>query len=420
MIVHPRGLDIVLTTWEGGGNLPPVLGAARRLLARGHRVRIMSDAIAAADVHGSGAEFRAWHRAPSRADRLPASDPVRDWEAETDLGGFISLRDRIMCGPALAYARDLADELERRPADVIVSSEMLFGVMAASEAARTPLALLCSNISLFPLPGLPPMGLGLRPPSNDAERAEQATIGREFGALLNEGLPPVNAARSFFRLPPIGDLAVQIGAAQRILLATSPAFDFEPDFLPQPFRYVGPLLDEPTWARTRKGKRRRGAGRPLILVAFSSSFQDQLGALGNVAKALAGAKFDAAPNVTVVDAASHDELMTQAAVVVTHAGHGTVMRALAHGVPLLCMPMGRDQHDNAVRVAARGAGLTLDRHAQPESIRDALRQLLDQPRFAASARALSRRIAENTGMSDLVAEIEEIATASPCRRAVNS
>ena len=67
-------------------------------------------------------------------------------------------------------------------------------------------------------------------------------------------------------------------------------------------------------------------------------------------------------NVTVVDDASHDMLMAEAAAVITHGGPGTVIRSLVHGVPLLCMPMGRDQHDNTARVAALGADLTVDRN----------------------------------------------------------
>ena len=63
--------------------------------------------------------------------------------------------------------------------------------------------------------------------------------------------------------------------------------------------------------------------------------------------------------------------MARAALVVTHCGHGTVMRALSHGRPMLCLPMGRDQNDNAARVVARGAGLRLGADAAPPAIRSA-------------------------------------------------
>jgi len=34
--------------------------------------------------------------------------------------------------------------------------------------------------------------------------------------------------------------------------------------------------------------------------------------------------------------------------VITHAGHGTLMRALSHGLPLVCLPMGRDQNQTFI------------------------------------------------------------------------
>ena len=51
-------------------------------------------------------------------------------------------------------------------------------------------------------------------------------------------------------------------------------------------------------------------------------------------------------------------------VVVTHGGHGTVMKALAAGVPLVILPHGRDQADTAARVTARSAGIALKRTAK--------------------------------------------------------
>jgi UDP:flavonoid glycosyltransferase YjiC (YdhE family) len=72
--------------------------------------------------------------------------------------------------------------------------------------------------------------------------------------------------------------------------------------------------------------------------------------------------------------------------VVTHAGHGSVMKSLAAGVPLVCIPMGRDQKDNTVRVLRLGAGVRVDRKAPPDRIAAAVRTVLDDPRYADSAR----------------------------------
>ncbi|WP_280951421.1 glycosyltransferase, partial [Methylobacterium radiotolerans] len=66
------------------------------------------------------------------------------------------------------------------------------------------------------------------------------------------------------------------------------------------------------------------------------------------------ADLDAPAAVRVVAAASHDALMARADLVVCQGGHGTVSRALLHGVPLLVIPLARDQADNAARCAPRG------------------------------------------------------------------
>src|SRR5438045_3661981 len=52
----------------------------------------------------------------------------------------------------------------------------------------------------------------------------------------------------------------------------------------------------------------------------------------------------------------HAQLLPSASLVITYAGAGTTMAALGHGVPLLCLPMGRDQFFNAERICALGAG----------------------------------------------------------------
>ena len=50
-------------------------------------------------------------------------------------------------------------------------------------------------------------------------------------------------------------------------------------------------------------------------------------------------------------------ILPESTVVITHAGHGTVLKALAAGVPLVCVPMGRDQRDNTPGVLRLGAGV---------------------------------------------------------------
>jgi MGT family glycosyltransferase len=191
-----------------------------------------------------------------------------------------------------------------------------------------------------------------------------------------------------------------------VLVLTSPSFDFSTPHLPANVHYVGPQLDDPEWAAT-DAWRPDGAG-PLVLIAASSTYQDQADLLRRTATALGelpvrgvvttGRAIDpqdipAPVNVRVVRAAPHRAVLAEAAALVTHAGHGSVLKALAAGVPLVCMPMGRDQKDNTARVLRLGAGVRVDKSAEPGRIAAAVRRVLDEPGFADAARRMATTLA---------------------------
>jgi MGT family glycosyltransferase len=411
----------VFATWEGGGTVPPALTAARQLMRRGHRVRILSDACNRPEVEAIGATFVPWRRAPSRASKHRDTDVIRDWEAESPEAGFARRVERIMCGPALAYARDVLDELGRAPADAVVANEMLLGAMIAAEAAGVKLAVLGSTISIAPLQGVPPLGLGLTPARSAAERAQHAAHAAALGAAFNRFLPVLNAARRELQLPALSDVLELFARAERVLQATAAAFDFPAEHLPPNLRYVGPLLDEPETTNRWLSPWKRDDARPLVLVGFSTTYQAQRDAIERVAAALAalavrgvvtlGPALDDLQltlpgDVMVCGSVRHSDVMRAASAVVTHGGHGTVMRALQHGLPLLCLPMGRDQNDIAARVVARGAGLRLPASASPAEIRVALGRLLVEPSYQTAARTLGRAITAEIACSHLVEELE--------------
>ena len=79
-------------------------------------------------------------------------------------------------------------------------------------------------------------------------------------------------------------------------------------------------------------------------------------------------QIDAPDGVTVVRSAPHREVLAHTDVLLTHGGHGTVMKGLVAGVPIVCMPTGRDQPDNAARLVHRGAGLKISKNASPAKI----------------------------------------------------
>ncbi len=410
--------------WEGGGNTPPMLAVVRRLVARGHEVRVLSDLCNQTEVESAGASFASWTRIPRRSDKSAESDPIKDWEVRSPLTLLGRLRDRLFVGPALAYAQDLLEELERFPADAVVTSEMLLGVMAAAESAGAPCVGLSPNIYMYPLPGVPPFGPGLQPAKGLPGRLRDALIRNFSLRIFGRGTAAFNATRRALGLPPLAHPFEQTTRLARHLVLTSAAFDFPATSLPNNVVYTGPELDDPAWVDPWNSPWPAGDQRPLVVVGFSTTFQNQGQLLGRIIEAMSPlntravvtvgpalnmADLPAAPNVFVCRSAPHSQLLPDAAAVVTHAGHGTVIRSLAAGVPLLCMPMGRDQNDNAERVVARGAGLRLSPQSSLNSIRNGVLEILESPRYREKAREMGKVIATDASNSAVAQILEEVA-----------
>ena len=184
-----------------------------------------------------------------------------------------------MTAPALAYAQDVRTELQQAPADLVVSSEILLGVMAACESIGQRLALFAANLCVFPLEGMPVFGPSLPPPRNEAERALHTQIKNGAIEMFDAGLDELNAARRSLGLGLLAHVTDQLNAATAYLLGTSRAFDFPAEGEPSTIRYVGPQLGEPVWAAPWATPWPDDDHRPLIAVAFSTTFQDHARAL---------------------------------------------------------------------------------------------------------------------------------------------
>jgi len=166
---------------------------------------------------------------------------------------------------------------------------------------------------------------------------------------------------------------------------------------------------------------------PLVVVGLSSSYMDQSALLVRISQALSSlpvrgvvttgpaidpADVPAAPNVVVVGAAAHSELFPKADLVVTHAGHGTLIKAIATGVPSLCIPLGRDQPDNAARAARHGVARVLSPRSSADAVADAVRRMLGDPSYRAAAAAFGERVRAEIASGVLLAELESLVPAT--------
>ena len=425
------GAEFVFTTFEYGGHVTPALATAARLQARGRRVLVVSDEATRAEAEGFGLPFRPWTTAPNRRDKRIENEPLRDWECATPAEAIERLLDRLMTGAAGAYAADTAAVLDANPGAVVVTQELLFGCMLGAEARGARLALHTANI--WPLPtlhGVPPFGPGLEPPVSDEDVRFQSLIREASRGFYDIGLPALNAARAEHALAPLARTLDQIDTADLILLSAARAYDFAPPAgLPAPFVYAGPRRACPPgrrrgarpgprmipgrwcWCRSRRSTRRR---KPVIRRVISALETLPVRGVVTLGPQLDVAAFPtASQNVVVLESASHDALMPRLSAMITHAGHGSAIRPILNGVPLICLPMGRDQPDNAARIAARGAGVRLDPQAPADAIAAAVMRVLADRSFAEAARTWGAAIrAEVEANGDVAVDRLEALAAS--------
>jgi UDP:flavonoid glycosyltransferase YjiC (YdhE family) len=95
-------------------------------------------------------------------------------------------------------------------------------------------------------------------------------------------------------------------------------------------------------------------------------------------------------NTRLVEWVSYSRTMPRCDAVICHAGHGTMVRALASGCVVVAVPAAGDMNENAARLEWTGAGVRLPgRYVRPSLVRLALARALGDPRPRARARALA-------------------------------
>jgi UDP:flavonoid glycosyltransferase YjiC (YdhE family) len=379
----------VIATWDGGGNLVPALGIARTLVRRGHDVRVIGPDMIADRCADVGARFVAW----SKGTGWDAMERPDSAEAE------VKLMMEVICFSS-ARAGDLAHELGREPADAVLADCMLFTAIDAALASGTPTATLV-HVPYTILRGGPLVD------------------------TFAPGLPIANAHRAARGLPPverIGDIHDACAAA----IVAVPK-EFEPDVTDAAnVVRIGPVLDAPALFRDMDEIDEadvRDGSLPLVLVSLSTSEQRQAGLLQRCVDAVAqlpvraivttGPSIDpasvtAGPHTRVARFVPHAQILRSASLVITHAGLGTTMAALGHGVPLLCTPMGRDQFFNAERIQALGAGRMLLPDAGSDAITQAATGVLADDGFTACAKQMAVAIRGYGGSRAAAAALESL------------
>lgn len=116
------------------------------------------------------------------------------------------------------------------------------------------------------------------------------------------------------------------------------------------------------------------------------------------------------PNVLIEKYIPQSLVFERCDVVVCHGDSGTMLSALAMGLPLLMLPQGADQFMNSAACVAAGVALSLEGDEQnADRIRTCIEHLLADPTFRQKAKLLQTEIAEMPAASTLVPTLENLA-----------
>jgi MGT family glycosyltransferase len=117
---------------------------------------------------------------------------------------------------------------------------------------------------------------------------------------------------------------------------------------------------------------------------------------------------DVPPAIRVEQFVPQRQVLASCAAVVSHGGSGTVLGALAAGLPLVLLPQGADQFENATRCERAGAAVVLaPDEVTGDAVAAALRLVLSKPAYAEAARVIAAEFAEMGTAEEAAGAVEE-------------
>jgi UDP:flavonoid glycosyltransferase YjiC (YdhE family) len=320
---------------------------------------------------------------------------------------------------AVRAARETQPLIDELDPEIVVADILTIAAGLAAEVAGRPWATLVPHVLPVSEPGFPPYSIGARLPRTRLGSVAWRTLDPLVRSGTERGRDELNETRRRLGLAALDHVHGGI-SRQLALVATFPQLEY-PRASSWPWlRVTGPLMYE----RPADDVELPPGDDPLVLVAPSTS-QDRDERM--LRAALAGLADEPVrvlattnrrgepvgdrpvpPNARVVDWLSYTRTMPHCAAVVCHAGHGTVVRALASGMPLVACPAAGDMAENAARVSWAGAGVSLPRRLVTErGIRLAVRKVLADPSYASRARELADWAERNDGAATAAEVLEE-------------
>jgi UDP:flavonoid glycosyltransferase YjiC (YdhE family) len=404
----------LLAAFGDPGHAFPMIALGRALADRGNEVTLQTWRRWRVHVEAQGLRFAA---APEYQVFPSGPEPLDFYEAAVQA-----------TGDTLPLVR------EEEP-DVVVADILTLAPALAAELEGRPWATLIPHVYPHGEPQFPIYSLGARLPRTAAGRALWRAAQGPIARGLELGRLELNRARAQLGLEPLAHVHGGI-SRELALVATFPQLEY-PRSWPAHVHVVGPLIWEqpaaevalPATATGGGDSAEHGGERPLVLIAPSTAQDPEHTLLRAALRGLAGARvrvlatynrrlppgpLPVPRNTRVVEWVSYSRTMPRCEVVVCHAGHGTLVRALTCGCPVVACPAVGDMNENAARLDWAGAGVRVPRRfAYPRALRMAVERALAEPSIRARAGQLAEWMAAHDPGATAAALVEHLALRGP-------
>lgn len=347
---------ILWACWDGGGNLTPSLGIARALEDRGHQVHFYGRPDMTGRVEAAGLRATAFRHARTDLDRY-------SFHPLAAVFGYTS---------SPAVGEELLGTVASTRPDVVVIDALFSAALQVAPQLGCPAAVMLHTFlnRIF--------DHWLANFTMQSESRQRAG----FGALAD--LDTLWGERDVLHVNTLGEFDGEPATGWRHVVHGAPVLTAESRAVPAGLPWAD---DDPT---------------PVVLLSFSTVpelrnaqvLQHALEALGplpvHVVATTGGivdpAELNAPANAHVVAFADHDALMRRAAMVVGHGGHGTTMRALRSGLPIVGIPAEAVDQGPVTRLLEDWhVGLALPGDADVAQIRAAAGLVLADPSYRDNA-----------------------------------
>jgi MGT family glycosyltransferase len=403
------------------GHLNPMTALARRLQSRGNEVIFFGFPDVEPFARAAGLDF-----VPYGETEYPVGSIDKLYSSVAKLHGFEVVRHSCMdLNPDLTRVTfdHLAEKLAKTGIEALVIDTIHFFIELVPLSMSIPYVHIW-NVLHLDFSGATPACLFSCPFDTSPEGLDRNAVNlHKLGAILT---PMAEIARSYAERVGLkidwNDPAATVSKLA-VITQTPKEFDFPGIPWPAQFHYAGPFHDGEGRARVPFPWERL-TDKPLIYAALGTlvngrtdvykQILEAVEPLGDVQVVLSiGTNIDPEnlgpipSNTIVIRSAPQIELLKRAALCITHAGLNTTLESLAHGVPMIAIPIGYDQPGTAARIAHHGTGEFIEvDELTTGRLRDLIEKVLRDPSYRERADYFRKVISKTRGL-EVAADIIE-------------